>query len=126
MYELRPELLEIINKGLSTTVTYDGVTAVAGYTQVIKSGHWGYGADGAVLLDLPNVGSVIAPTSVVGSVDGDVSLGTTTADWGNDFSFVSFAMGAPFTTLAQDITIVYTATPTEGFYEAPKSSGMPT
>ena len=29
MYELRPELLEIINKGLSQVVTYDGVTAVA-------------------------------------------------------------------------------------------------
>ena len=35
-------------------------------------------------------------------------------------------MGAPFTTLAQDLTLVYTATPTEGFYEKPKSSGMPT
>jgi len=72
MYELRPELLEIINKGLSTVATFDGVTVVSGYTQVIKAGDWGFDADGSILLDLPSVTGVISLTTATGSVDNDI------------------------------------------------------
>lgn len=125
MYELRPELLEIINKGLSVTKIYDGATVEAAYTQVVKAGEWGYGPDGSILLDLTNVGGVIALTSINGSVDGDVSAGTATSDWGNGYTRAEFTSGVPFTTLQQDLTLVFDATPTAGFYEKPKASGLP-
>lgn len=128
MYELRPELIEIINKWLSAMATYNWLTTVAAYPQTIKAWEWWYADDWSVILKYPNTSWVIAPTSVVWSVDWALVVTTdyTTWSFGNDYSYIRFVDSLTITTLAQDIVVTYDAIPTKWFYEKPNSSWMPT
>lgn len=122
--EIRPEVLAILNKGMGETYSFDGLTPIV-TSDVFESGEWGYAADGSVILKYKDA-AVIAPTTVVGSVDGDVSANTTAAAFGDNYTKLTFATGAPFTTTDQSITVAYTATPPAGFSTRPYDSGLPT
>lgn len=50
----------------------------------------------------------------------------TTAAFGDDYTYIKFVSGTNITTTSQDIVVVYDATPTKGFYESPRNTGIAT
>ena len=123
-YELRPELMTILNKGLAETVEYDGVTAVAGQPDTFESGERGYDDAGSVQLKLTGMSSI---TSITWGTDGALTVTTDyiiVPQW--DYTIIKFVSGWSITTLNQNMVAVYDATPVKGFYVKPYSTGMAT
>jgi len=125
-YEFIPAVLKILKKGLDVFDTYDGTSSVVGKPETFKAWEYGYDDDGSVLLELTWLSSI---TSVIGSVDWALTDTTdylVTAFWTSGKSVLSFVTGGNITTLDQDMTIVYDATPIKLSSDKPNATGLPT
>jgi len=125
-YEFLPEVLAVMKKWLDIFNTYDGVTPVVWKTETFKSSERWYAGTGSIMLELTNI---TATTSVTGSVDGLLTVTTdytVTAFGSSGKHILTLISGGTITTLDQDITIVYTATPIKAVHDKPLATGTPT